>query len=85
MPDGDHLEQLDRALARVVDVLEILTQAEWDDLCAEERESTLASIQYWDAMGMPEVMLPERTLGAKILGEYLRRYPALIMDVEGSA
>jgi DNA-binding transcriptional regulator PaaX len=38
-------------------------------------------VQFWDSFGMPEVMLPERWLGHRILELFAQRYPHLTGDV----
>jgi hypothetical protein len=76
---------LETALAAVADALAELPQANWDDLCAEEQARTAAAFQFWEAMGWPEVMLPERVLGARILAHFAQRYPALARDAAGTA
>jgi hypothetical protein len=72
---------LERALAAVADALAQLPPMAWDELCTEERILTLASVQFWESFGMPEVMLPERVLGARILALFAQRYPHLTGDV----
>jgi outer membrane PBP1 activator LpoA protein len=77
---GQQLERLDQALAAVADCLVGLSPAEWDELCREELIATHAAYQYWEATGWPEVMLPERELGRRILAAFARKYPHLAQD-----
>ena len=77
--------KLEAALAAVADALAELTEAQWEQLCGEEQAMTVATFQFWEAMGWPEQMLPERVLGARILAHFAQRYPALAQDVTGTA
>jgi hypothetical protein len=71
---------LEAALIGVADVLATLSEAEWAELCREELIMTQAAYQYWEATGWPEVMLPERELGRRILAAFARKYPHLAQD-----
>lgn len=77
--------ELDAALARVADVLATLPPATWEALGREERFNFICAMQYYEFAGLPEVMLPERILGERILELFAAKYPALAQDAVGTA
>ena len=75
------MARLEPSLAAVADALAGLSPQDWHALEREEFSFTHACLQMWQSFGLPDQrMIPERTIGHRIIEIFAARYPHLARD-----
>jgi hypothetical protein len=85
MSQPDAAVKLEACLIAAADALAELPPREWQRLCRQEASQIITSMQYFEAMGIPDSFPPEHVLGNRIIRALANRHPHLLGDPPDSA
>ena len=84
-PEDNPQARLDRALCEVADALAELPPGAFAKLCKREAAETVTTMQFFEARGVGDSLLPQITIGAAIVRALVERHPGILGEPPADA